>query len=46
MATSIIEKLKSDGHELLVYSRNSSKGIDCQQIQGDIFDFENFVKVF
>lgn len=46
MATSVIEKLISEGHDVLVYSRSANQRIDCQQIQGDIFDFVNFIKVF
>ena len=44
LATSIIEKLESEGHELLVFSRKAKKNIQCTQIQGDIFDFEEFSK--
>ena len=46
LATSIIEKLESEGHELLVFSRKARKNIQCTQIQGDIFDFEEFSRVF
>jgi nucleoside-diphosphate-sugar epimerase len=45
IATPVIERLQSEGHELLVYTRTPSVGIDCQQIQGDIFSFEEFLGV-
>ena len=44
IATSILLRLKSEGHELLVYSRTQDKTMKCQQIVGDIFDFEEFMK--
>ena len=43
IATPVIERLQSEGHELLVYTRTPSVGIDCRQIQGDIFNFEEFL---
>jgi nucleoside-diphosphate-sugar epimerase len=45
IATPVIERLQSEGHELLVYTRTPSVGIDCRQIQGDIFNFEEFLGV-
>lgn len=45
IAASIVNTLKSDGHEILVFSRTSNEKIKCKQILGDIFDFEGFVKV-
>ena len=45
IAIPMIERLESEGHELLVFSRNASLKIRCEQVQGDIFDFEQFVKV-
>ena len=44
IATSIIQKLEYDGHELLVYSRTISKKIHSEQVIGDIFNFEDFLK--
>jgi nucleoside-diphosphate-sugar epimerase len=46
IATPLIQKLESEGHELLIYSRTLKENIDSQQVLGDIFDFEDFVKVF
>lgn len=46
MAGPIIETLEAEGHEILVYSRTVSEKIRCQQFEGDIFDFTDFVKVF
>lgn len=45
IATPIIERLESEGHELLVFSRASNVRIRCKQIQGDIFDFEEFANI-
>ena len=45
IATSVIKRLESENYELLVFSRTSSEKIICQQVLGDIFDFEEFVKV-
>ena len=45
IATSLIKILKSEGHELLVFSRAPSERVDCQHVLGDIFDFEGFIKV-
>ena len=45
IAVSIVKRLESDGHELLVFSRTANERINCKQILGDIFDFEGFVKV-
>jgi len=45
IATSLIKILKFEGHELLVFSRAPSERVDYQQVQGDIFDFEEFIKV-
>lgn len=46
IATSLVRRLESENHELLVFSRTPSKRINCQQVFGDIFAFEEFVKVF
>lgn len=45
MASSIVQKLESEGHELLIYSRTASERLKCRQIEGDIFNFSGFVKV-
>ena len=45
VATSIVQKLESEGHELLVFSRTAGQRIGCHQIEGDIFNFTDFVKV-
>ena len=44
IATSIIHKLESEGHALLVYSRTKMEGIKSKQIVGNIFHFEDFIK--
>ncbi len=44
IATPIIHKLELEGHDVLVYSRTFNKNIESQQILGDIFLFEDFVK--
>lgn len=45
IATSVVKRLESENHELLVFSRTPSERIICQQVLGDIFDFEEFIKV-
>ena len=45
IATPIIQRLESEGHELLIYSRTLKKDIPSRQIIGDIFDFEDFIKI-
>lgn len=45
IATAILQRLQSEGHELLVFSRKPSERINCQQVSGNIFDFEEFIKV-
>lgn len=44
IASQIIQKLESEGHELLIYSRTFNEHLDSRQVLGDIFDFEDFVK--
>jgi nucleoside-diphosphate-sugar epimerase len=44
LATPIIERLQTEGHDLLVYSRRIRQEIGCQQIRGNVFNFEEFVK--
>lgn len=45
IANSITHKLASDNHELLVFSRTARAHIGCEQIQGDIFNFDQFRSV-
>ena len=45
LATSIVDKLESEGHEILVFSRTKSTRLKTQEVLGNIFDFEEFVKV-
>ena len=45
IAGSIVQRLKFEGHELRVYSRSINTKIQCRQILGDIFSFEEFLKV-
>ena len=44
IATPIIQRLESEGHELLIYSRTIRARIHSQQVIGDIFNFEDFLK--
>ena len=44
IASSIIQRLESEGHEILIYSRTLKKEVKSQQILGDIFNFDDFVK--
>jgi nucleoside-diphosphate-sugar epimerase len=46
LGSAIIRRLEADGHELLTYSRSIKKGIRGKQILGDIFAFDEFLKVF
>ena len=45
LATSIVNMLESEGHEILIFSRTQSTRVQTQQVLGDIFHFEEFVKV-
>ena len=45
IASSIVKRLEIEGHELRVFSRSVNPIIQCRQIQGDIFNFEEFTKV-
>lgn len=45
IGASIIQRLNSEGHELLVFSRNAHEQFQCKQIIGDIFNFEDFIEV-
>ena len=44
IATPIIQRLESEGHEILVYSRTMSERIHSEQVLGDIFKFRDFLK--
>jgi nucleoside-diphosphate-sugar epimerase len=44
IASPIIQKLESEGHQLLIYSRTLKNEISSRQILGDIFSFEDFAK--
>ena len=44
IASPIIQKLESEGHQLLIYSRTLKNEIPSRQILGDIFRFEDFAK--
>jgi len=45
IAKPLIERLESESHELLVFARKFNEGINCEQVLGDIFDFNEFIKV-
>jgi nucleoside-diphosphate-sugar epimerase len=45
LATSIVERLESEGHEILIFSRTQNSKIQSQQVFGDIFDYEGFLEV-
>jgi nucleoside-diphosphate-sugar epimerase len=45
LGTSIFEKLDSEGHDLLIFSRTRSERIQNRHVLGDIFDFNDFFKV-
>jgi nucleoside-diphosphate-sugar epimerase len=46
IASSIVQRLEFEGHDLLVYSRSVNPTIHCSQLQGNIFEFAEFSKVF
>jgi nucleoside-diphosphate-sugar epimerase len=45
LGSAITERLVSDGHDILTFSRTWNPGIKSRQVLGDIFDFDEFVKV-
>lgn len=45
LGSAIFERLESEGHEILIFARTRHPGIQMQQVFGDIFNFEEFVKV-
>jgi len=44
IGTPIIQKLESERHELLIYSRTFKQGIESQQVIGDVLVFNDFVR--
>ena len=46
LATDIVKRLESEGHEILIFARTRNANLQSQQILGDIFDFNEFIKVF
>ncbi len=46
LGSAIIRRLEADGHELLIYSRSTKEGTRGKQIVGNIFSFDDFLKVF
>jgi nucleoside-diphosphate-sugar epimerase len=45
LATSIVERLEFEGHHILIFSRKLNPRIKCEQIFGDLFDYESFLTV-
>jgi len=45
LATSIIHRLETEGHNIRVFSRKFKDSVRSKQILGDIFDFNEFVRV-
>lgn len=45
VASSVVQRLKSKGHEVLIYSRTANERIKCRQVVGDIFNFSDFQRV-
>ena len=44
IAGAIVQRLESEGHELLVFSRSAKSDINCKQIIGDIRNYDEFVR--
>jgi len=44
LGATIIQKLESEGHNVLVFSKTFRESQKCQQIIGDIFDTSDFTK--
>ena len=42
---SIIHRLRTEGHDILAFSQKEKEEVECKQIQGDIFNFDEFFKV-
>ena len=45
LGSAISQRLQSDGHEVLIFARTWRAEIHTQQVLGDIFNFQEFVKV-
>jgi nucleoside-diphosphate-sugar epimerase len=45
IATSIVQRLEMEGHEVTVFSRRLNQEIHVKQILGDIFDLESVKKI-
>ena len=45
LGSAICQRLQSDGHEVLIFARTWRAEIQAQQVLGDIFNFQDFVKV-
>ncbi len=45
LATSIIQRLESEGHELLIYSRTFNKRVYSEQVLVDFLNFDDFGKM-
>jgi nucleoside-diphosphate-sugar epimerase len=46
LATGIAETLEQEGHDILVFARTKNRHLQTRQILGDIFNFEEFIKIF
>jgi len=44
IGSAIIERLESEGHEVLIFSRTSKVYSKSQQVVGDVFNFDSFAK--
>jgi nucleoside-diphosphate-sugar epimerase len=45
LGSAITLRLQSEGHEVLIFARTSNPEIQAQQVLGNIFNFEEFIKV-
>jgi nucleoside-diphosphate-sugar epimerase len=43
LGKSIIRKIESEMHDVLVFSRTKNSDLKCRQLIGDIFDFQEFL---
>jgi nucleoside-diphosphate-sugar epimerase len=46
IGTAIIQRLESEGHELLVYSRTFNEKVHSEQVLVNILDFDDFKEMF
>lgn len=44
LGASIIQRLESEGHEILIFSKTFKEGVESQQVIGNIFHFDDFTK--